>query len=396
MKTEGNMIYLDHAATTPLRPEVLDAMYPFFSEAFGNPSSLYYLGQEGRKAVDESREAIAGLLRSRPSEIVFTSGGSESDNMAIKGAALALRGNGNHIITTSIEHHAVLHTGHFLEDFGFNVTYLDVNKDGLIDPSEVAEAITDKTTVVSVMLANNEIGTVQPIADIALEVKRRSQIMGRTIVMHTDAVQAPGFMDLDVKSLGVDMLSLSSHKFYGPKGVGILFIKRNTPFTPQLLGGSQERQRRAGTENVPGIVGAAAALRIAQQDIAWNVSHCAMLRDKLIDGVESNIQGAYLNGHRSDRLPNNVNFSFEGVEGEPILLGLDFAGIAASSGSACTSGSLEPSHVLLALGLSADLAQGSVRFTFGIHNTVEEVDKVLETLISLVARFRAMPSFPAK
>jgi len=329
VQTTGNMIYLDHAATTPLRPEVLDAMYPFFSDAFGNPSSLYSLGQEARKAIDESRESIAGVLGSRPSEIVFTSGGSEADNMAIKGAALALRSSGNHIITTSIEHHAVLHTGHFLEDFGFDVTYIDVDKDGLVDPDRVANAITDKTIVVSVMLANNEIGTLQPIAGIASEVKERSKRMGRTIVMHTDAVQAPGFMDLNVRNLGVDMLSLSSHKFYGPKGVGILFIKRNTPFTPQQLGGSQERQRRAGTENVPGIVGAATALTMAQQDIAWNVGHCTSLRDKLINGVEKNIQDVYLNGHRHERLPNNVNFSFKGLEGEPILIGLVFAGIAA-------------------------------------------------------------------
>ena len=392
MQEQPRMVYMDHAATTPVRPEVMEAMLPYFTHRFGNASSLYTLAQESRRAVDESRESVARVLGCRTSEVVFTSGGSESDNTALKGAALALKQTGNHIITTSIEHHAVLHTCQYLEDTGFRVTYLPVDRDGLVDTEDVLKAVTDETTLVSVMLANNEIGTIQPVADMARGVKEIAKKLGRTIVFHTDAVQAAGFMDIDVNALGVDMLSLSPHKFYGPKGVGVLYVRRSTPFTPQQFGGAQERQRRAGTENVPGIVGAAVALRLASEERESSSEHCLRLRDSLIQGIQERIERVHLNGHPTLRLPNNVNFSFDGVEGEPILLGLDFAGTAASSGSACTSGALEPSHVLLALGLPADLAQASLRLTLGKDNTQEDVEHVLRVLPELVGRLRAMPS----
>ena len=386
------MIYMDHAATTPVRPEVMEAMLPYFTQRFGNASSLYTLAQESRKALDEARETVARVLGSRPSEVVFTSGGSESDNAAIKGAVHALARTGNHVITTAIEHHAVLHTCAFLEDSGFDVTYLPVDDDGLVDVERLADAVTDKTVLVSVMLANNEIGSIQPVAEMARRVKAMAREQGRTIVFHTDAVQAAGFLDLNVNALGVDMLSLSAHKFHGPKGVGVLYVRRGTPFSPQQLGGAQERQRRAGTENMPGIVGAALALALADRERDEASAHCIALRDRLIAGVLERIPGVRLNGHPSLRLPNNVNFTFQGVEGEPVLLGLDFAGVAASSGSACSSGSLEPSHVLLALGLPADLAHGSLRLTLGRDNTEEDVDYVLRVLPDLVGRLRAMPS----
>ena len=392
MQEQPRMVYMDHAATTPVRSEVMEAMLPYFTHRFGNASSLYTLAQESRRAVDESRESVARVLGCRTSEVVFTSGGSESDNTALKGAALALKQTGNHIITTSIEHHAILHTCQYLEDTGFRVTYLPVDRDGLVDTEDVLKAVTQETTLVSVMLANNEIGTIQPVADMARGVKEIAKKLGRTIVFHTDAVQAAGFMDIDVNALGVDMLSLSSHKFYGPKGVGVLYVRRSTPFTPQQFGGAQERQRRAGTENVPGIVGTAVALRLASEERESSSEHCLRLRDSLIQGIQERIERVHLNGHPTLRLPNNVNFSFDGVEGEPILLGLDFAGTAASSGSACTSGALEPSHVLLALGLPADLAQASLRLTLGKDNTQEDVEHVLRVLPELVGRLRAMPS----
>ena len=392
MQEQSRMVYMDHAATTPVRPEVMEAMLPYFTHRFGNASSLYTLAQESRRAVDEARESVARVLGCRTSEVVFTSGGSESDNTALKGAASALKQTGNHIITTSIEHHAILHTCQYLEDTGFRVTYLPVDRDGLVDTEDVLKAVTEETTLVSVMLANNEIGTIQPVADMARGVKEIAKKLGRTIVFHTDAVQAAGFMDIDVNALGVDMLSLSSHKFYGPKGVGVLYVRRSTPFTPQQFGGAQERQRRAGTENVPGIVGTAVALRLASEERESSSEHCLRLRDSLVQGIQERIERVHLNGHATLRLPNNVNFSFDGVEGEPILLGLDFAGTAASSGSACTSGALEPSHVLLALGLPADLAQASLRLTLGKDNTQEDVEHVLRVLPELVGRLRAMPS----
>lgn len=389
------LVYLDHAATTPVDPEVLEAMLPYLSGRFGNPSSLYTLAQQARQAVDESREQVAGVLGARPSEVVFTGAGTESDNAAIKGAALALRQTGNHIVTTSIEHHAVLHTCHWLEKFGFRVTYLPVDRQGLVDPQTVEDALTEETVLVSVMYANNEIGTIQPIADIARRVKVKARELGRTIVVHTDAVQAAGFLDLDVNRLGVDLLSLSAHKLYGPKGVGVLYVRRGTPFEPQMHGGSQERQRRAGTENVAGIVGMARALAKAHAEREAAGQHCARLRDRLTAGLQEHIPDARLNGHPTLRLPNNVNMSFSGVEAEPVLLGLDLAGIAASSGSACTSASLEPSHVLLAIGLTADQAHASLRLTVGKHSTEEEMDYVLSALPDLVERLRAMNSVSA-
>lgn len=392
MTSSGNVIYLDHSATTPVRHEVLEAMLPHFSVGYGNPSSIYTMGQEARKAMDDAREAAARAIGARMGEIVFTSGGTESDNAALKGAAFALRHMGNHIITTTIEHHAVLHTCHQLEQFGFEVSYVPVDEQGLVDPQSVARAITDETVLVSVMAANNEIGTIQPVAEIASIVKGEAQARGRTIVMHTDAVQAAGFLDINVRTLGVDMMSLSAHKIYGPKGVGLLYVKRGTPFEAQNAGGGQERQRRSGTENVPGIVGMGEALRLATAEREEVSARCMRLRDRLIEGIFDGIDGAHLNGHPTRRLPNNVNISFEGVEGEPVLLGLDFAGVCASSGSACSSASLEPSHVLLAIRRSADLAQGSLRITLGRDNTDEDVDYLLSVLPEIVGKLRAMPS----
>ncbi|MBI4200994.1 MAG: aminotransferase class V-fold PLP-dependent enzyme [Chloroflexi bacterium] len=386
------LIYMDHAATTPVRPEALEAMLPYFTERYGNPSSIYNLAQEARKAVDDSRETVARVLGCRSSEVVFTSGGTESDNTAVKGAAMALWPTGNHIITTAIEHHAVLHACHYMQSLGFEITYLPVDHYGMVDMEDLKAAITDRTVLVSMMLANNEIGTILPVAEAARLVKERARSMGRTVVFHTDAVQGAGYLELSVKALGVDMLSLSAHKFHGPKGCGVLYIKRGTPFTPQQVGGGQERQRRASTENVPGIVGTAVALRMAAEEREWLSQHVLRLRDRLVHGIQERIHGAHLNGHPTQRLPNNVNFSFEGVEGEPVLVGLDFAGVAASSGSACTSASLEPSHVLVATGLTAELAQASLRLTLGRDSSDVDVDYVLEVLPDLVSKLRAMPS----
>ncbi|MDP6455419.1 MAG: cysteine desulfurase family protein [SAR202 cluster bacterium] len=383
---------MDHAATTPVRPEALEAMLPYFGVNFGNPSSIYTLAQESRNAVDSARQTIARLIGCRISELIFTSGGTESDNTALKGVAFALRNVGNHIITTAIEHHAILHTCHQLEQFGFDVTYLPVDRHGLVDPDDVARAITDRTVLVSVMLANNEIGTIEPVAEISKAVKQEARRLSRNIVMHTDAVQGAGYLDLNVGDLGVDLMTLSAHKFHGPKGVGALYIKRGTPFEPQMMGGGQERERRSGTENVPGIVGMAEAFRLATQERETTSARCEAMRDRIIEGLQDRLEHAHLNGHPTRRLPNNVNLSFEAVEGEPILLGLDFAGISASSGSACSSASLEPSHVLLAIGLAAELAQGSIRITLGKDNTDEDVDYLLSVIPDLVNRLRAMPS----
>ena len=386
------IVYLDHSGTTPVDPRVVEAMIPYFTQHYGNPSSIHTVGQEARYALDESRERVSRVLHCRPREVVFTGSGTESDNAAIYGVATALHETGNHIITTSAEHHAVLHTCQHLEGLGFDVTYLPVDRHGMVNPEMVYQAITDRTTLVSIMYANNEIGTINPIADISHMVQRRAGELERTIAMHTDAVQAAGFLDLNVGRLGVDMLSLSGHKFYGPKGTGALYVRRGTPFLPLMLGGGQERERRAGTENIPGIVGLSVGLELVESQREQTSNHCAALRDRIISGIVERIPGCHLNGHPTERLPNNVNFSFEGVEGEPILLGLDMAGIAASSGSACSSGSLEPSHVLLALGQSAELARGSLRITLGKGNTVEEVDYLLEELVALVRQLRQLPT----
>ena len=392
MNAPDGLIYMDHAGTTPLDPKVLEAMAPYFTRMFGNPSSIHAYGQEAKKALDESREKVAGVLGCRLSEVIFTSGGTESDSMAVKGAAAALGDTGNHIITSTIEHHAILHTCQYLESQGFEITYLPVDRHGFVDPDEAASAVTDRTVLVSIMYANNEIGTIEPVKEIAAAVKERAQALDRTIPVHTDAVQAAGFLDLNVKDLGVDMLSLSSHKFHGPKGVGALYMRRGTPFLPQQLGGGQERERRSGTENIPGIVGAATALEMANDRRKEMSRHCASLRDEIIERFTKSIDGVHLNGHPTQRLPNNANFSFEHVEGEPILLGLDMAGIAASSGSACSSGSLEPSHVLLALGQPAELARGSLRLTLGKDNTKEQVDYLCTVVPDLVRQLREMPS----
>ncbi len=391
MTVEGT-VYLDHAGTTPLDPKVLEAMVPYFTQHFGNPSSLHSVGQEARYALDEARERVAGVLNCRPREIVFTAGGTESDNAAIHGVATALHETGNHIVTSSVEHHAVLHSCQYLESQGFEVTYLSVDADGMVQPEAVYNAINERTTLVTIMYGNNEIGTINPISEIAKSVKKRAEELSRTIVFHTDAVQAAGYLSLDVVELRVDLLSLSGHKFHGPKGTGVLYIKRGSPYLPLIHGGGQERERRSGTENIPGIIGLSLALEAADATREETSQHCAALRDQIIESVLQRIPGSRLNGLATQRLPNNANFSFTGVEGEPILLGLDMAGIAASSGSACSSGSLEPSHVLLALGQSAEIARGSLRLTLGRDNTEEEVEYLLGVLVDLVQRLRQLPS----
>ena len=387
------LVYMDHAATTPLRPAVLEDMLPYLKGSFGNPSSLYTLAQEARNAVDRSRRTIARLIGIRSSELTFTSGGTESDNAAIKGGAMAMRHLGRHIITSTIEHHAVLHTCHQMEQFGFKVTYLPVDQDGLVSKSDLLDSVTSETILVSIMMANNEIGTIQPISDLSESIRAISEKDERTILFHTDAVQALGHIPIDLSELkAVHMMSMSAHKFYGPRGVGGLFIRRGTPFEPLMMGGRQERQRRSGTENVSGIVGMASALKFSVEEMEENKNKLLGLKTKIIETLSREMKGVVFNGHPVDRLPNNVSVSFEGVEGEPILLGLDLKGICASSGSACSSASLEPSHVLLAMGSSAEQAQGTLRITLGRDNSEEDVDYLLETLIELVSKLRAMPS----
>ena len=383
-------VYMDHAATTPVAPGVLDAMQPYFSDAYGNPSSIYTLAQDARRTIDEARQRCAKVLGARPGEIVFTSGGTESDNAALMGAALALRDSGNHIVTTAIEHHAVLHVAELLESLGFDVTYVKPGRDGIVSVDAIAAALTPRTTVVSVMLANNETGVIEPVAEIAKAVKDRAKAERRTVVMHTDAVQGAGYLDLDVDRLGVDLLSLSAHKFNGPKGVGLLYIRRGTPFRPTQVGGAQERDRRAGTENTPAIVGMGLALETAEAARSDSAARCIALRDRLIAGIGERVERAHLNGDLARRLPNNVNFTFDHVEAEPLLIGLDLAGIAASSGSACTAGSLEASHVLLAMGHSDAAARSTLRLTVGPENTVDEVDYVIDTVAELIPRLRKL------
>ncbi len=379
-------VYLDHAATTPLDPQVLEAMLPYFTLQAGNPSSIHQLGRTALQAVDDAREQVALVLGCSRRELIFTGGGSESANLAIKGAALARRaaGKGAHLIVSAIEHHAVLHAAEYLLPFGFELTILPVDGAGLVRPDDLRAAIRPDTTVASVMYANNEIGTVQPIAELAAICRAAG------VLFHTDAVQAPGCLPLDVEALGVDMLSLTAHKFYGPKGVGLLYARRGTPLLPQINGGGQERRRRAGTENVPGIVGLATALVRAERGRADYAAHMAALRDRLIDGLLARVPQSWLNGDRTHRLPTNANLGFACIEGESVLLLLDQAGICASSGSACTSGSLEPSHVLMALGMAPDDANGSVRFTLGHSVTAEDVDYVLEVLPPMIERLRAV------
>ncbi len=382
--TGDGIIYFDHAATTPVHPHVLKAMLPYFSQRFGNASSIHRLGRQALQAVDEARQTVARILGCDYREVVFTSCGSESDNLAIRGVAFANRDRGNHIITSAIEHHAVLHTCEQLQrHFGFQVTVLPVDRYGTVDPDDVARAITPRTVLISIMYANNEVGTIQPIAEIGRIACEHG------VPFHTDAVQGGGALELNVDALNVDLLSLSAHKFYGPKGVGILYVRKGTKLLPMQTGGSQERNRRAGTENVAGIVGAATAFQLAQKAREANNAHVQALRDRLVEGVLERVPGAQLTGHPTRRLPNNASFVLEGISGpEELLLGLDLKGICASSGSACTSASMEPSYVLRAMGLPSALAVGSLRMTLGPENTAEEVDYVLDVLPELVQRLR--------
>ena len=377
-------IYFDHAATTPISSEVLEKMLPYLKGNFGNPSSIYYLGRESKKAVEDAREKVAKAISANPREIFFTGSGTEADNWAIKGVAYSNKDKGNHIITTSIEHHAVLHTCRYLESDGFEVTYLPVDENGLVSPDDVLKAIKPNTILISVMFANNEIGTIQPIGEIGKIAKEKG------IIFHTDAVQAVGNVPIDVNELNIDLLSLSAHKLYGPKGVGALYIKKGVKITSFIHGGAQERGRRASTENVAGIVGLGEAIKIATENIEENNKALLSLRDRTIEEVLKNIPFTRLNGDRNNRLPGNVNFSFEFIEGESLLLMLDMKGIAASSGSACTSGSLDPSHVLLAIGLPHEIAHGSLRITFGKDNSHDDVNILLNELPEIVGRLREM------
>lgn len=379
-------IYLDHAATTPVDEQVVAAMLPCFTERFGNPSSIHRMGRAALEALDDAREVVAAVLGASRKEIVFTGGGSEADNLAIKGVALAQRqaGKGAHIITCAIEHHAVLHSVEYLQSFGFEATVLPVDPDGMVSPDDLRAALRPDTVLVSIMYANNEIGTIQPLAELGAICRERG------VPFHTDAVQAAGSFPLNVRDLNVDLLSLAAHKFYGPKGVGALYVRRGTPLLPQINGGGQERRRRAGTENIAGIVGMATALRLAEERRESYAAQCSALRDRLLAGIRERIPHAHLNGHPARRLPNNANVAFDHVEGESVLLLLDQQGIAASSGSACTSGSLEASHVLLALGMPAERAIGSVRFTLGRATTSDDVDYVLDVLPPVIERLRSV------
>lgn len=377
-------IYMDNAATTPVKEEVLSEMIPMFKDNFGNPSTIYKTGKAAKEKIETARKQVANALNAEKNEIFFTSCGTESDNWAIKGAALeGLKNNKNHIITSKIEHHAVLHTTEFLENHGFEVTYLNVNKNGLINPEDVKNAITNKTCLVSIMYANNEIGTVQPIQEIGKICHEKN------VLFHTDAVQAIGHIPIDVKAQNIDLLSLSAHKFNGPKGTGALFIKKGVKISNFMHGGAQESKKRAGTENTAGIVGLGKAIEIACTDIENKSDMLAKKRDRLITELLK-ISHSRLNGDPVKRLPGNVNISFEGIEGESLLLFLDMAGICASSGSACTSGSLDPSHVLLAIGLPHEIAHGSLRLSLSEENTDEEIDYVIEQVNKIVERLRSM------
>ncbi|MCL4377667.1 MAG: cysteine desulfurase NifS [Actinobacteria bacterium] len=377
-------IYLDYAATTPTNPEVIREMLPYFNEIFGNPSSLHYFGRQASSAVEKSRSIAAGFIGARPEEIIFTSGGTESDNFALKGTAWANRSKGNHIITSNIEHHAVFESCIFLEENGFSVTYLPVAPNGILDPDVVKKAITKDTILISIMHANNEIGTIQPVKEIGKIAKENS------IYFHIDAVQSFGHIPLNVDDLNIDMLSASAHKLYGPKGIGLLYIRKGTRIQPFMTGGGQEKKLRASTHNVPGIVGFGKAIELAAGKMQAEAEFQKKLRNKLINNVLENIDNSKLNGDSVLRLPNNANLSIKFVEGEGIILGLDLEGIAASSGSACTSGSLEPSHVLKAIGRAADLARGSVRFSLGRYNTEEEIDYTIEKLTAIIKKLRKM------
>lgn len=385
----NRFVYLDNSATTPVKPQVLDAMLPFLKEEYGNPSSIYKKAAASANAVSKAREQVAQALGATASEIFFTACGTEADNWAIKGAAFANQKKGKHIISSQIEHHAVLHSLEYLEKQGFTVTYLPVDSEGKVRPEDLKNAITDETILVTIMMANNEIGTVEPISELAEIAKEKN------ILFHTDAVQAVGSIPVDVKELGVDMLSLSAHKFGGPKGVGALYIKKGTKIDTFMHGGAQERNRRAGTENVAGLAGLGEAISLATANLTEKAKRIEGLRNKLIDGVLKAIPDSHVNGSLTDRLPGNANFCFRYIEGEALLLRLDAKGVAASSGSACTSGSLDPSHVLLALGLPHEIAHGSLRLSIGEQNTEEDIDYVLEILPGIVQTLRMMsPLYP--
>ena len=378
-------IYLDHAATTPLHPRVQEAMLPYWAEEYGNPSSIHQFGQRAAAAVAESRAAVAELLGAEPTEIIFTSGGSEADNLALVGVVTALGHRGNHVVTTAAEHHAVFHTCQALEKRGLaRATYLPVDRYGGVEPEQVRQAITDQTVLVSVMHANNEVGTIQPIEEIGAACRERG------VLFHSDAVQTVGHLPLQVHAMSIDLLSLAAHKFYGPKGCGALFVRRGVRLVPLIHGGGQERGLRAGTENVPGLVGLGAAARIAQQEMAAEIPRQSALRDRLLAGLGERISDLVVTGHPTRRLPNNASVCIRYVEGESMLLNLDMEGIAASSGSACTSGSLEASHVLLAMGIEHELAHGSLRFSLGRDTIPEHIERVLEVLPPVVEKLRAM------
>ena len=384
MGEEKRLIYLDNAATTKAAPEVVEAMLPYFTEMYGNPSSVYEFSQKSKAAITEARETIAKSLGAKTEEIYFTAGGSESDNWAMKAAAEAYKQKGNHIITSKIEHHAVLHTGDWLEKQGYEVTYLDVDENGTVKLEELKKAIRPTTILISIMFANNEIGTVQPIREIGAIAKEHG------ILFHTDAVQAFGQLPINVDELNIDMLSSSAHKLNGPKGIGFLYIRKGVKIRSFVHGGAQERKRRAGTENVPGIVGYGAAVERAMRTMEERTAKERALRDYLIDRVLKEVPYTRLNGHRTNRLPNNANFSFQFIEGESLLIMLDMDGICGSSGSACTSGSLDPSHVLLAIGLPHEIAHGSLRLTLSEETTKEELDYVVESIKKIVDKLRGM------
>lgn len=383
-------VYMDNAATTKLSLDVLNAMMPYLTDIYGNASSVHAFGREAREGVEHARNQVAAAINASPDEIFFTAGGTESDNMAIKGVAHKYAKKGKHIITTAIEHHAVLHTCEALEKEGYEVTYLPVDEDGLISVEQVRAAMRDDTLLVTVMFANNEVGTIEPIAEIGALCRERN------VLFHTDAVQAVCHIPIDVRAMNIDLMSISAHKFHGPKGIGALYCRKGIVLEPVIVGGAQERKRRAGTENVAGIVGLGAAIERAHKNMSADMARVSALRDKLISGILKNIPHVKLNGHPTQRLPQNVNFSIRYIEGESILLMLDINGIAASSGSACTSGSLDPSHVLLAMGIPHEIAHGSLRLTLSDMTTDEEVDYVLETLTKTVKRLRDMsPLVPA-
>lgn len=375
-------VYLDHAATTPVHPDVREAMLPFLGSEFGNPSSIHRFGRDVRAAIDEARDAVATGLNTEAKRIVFTSGGTEADNLAVIGTAVANRDKGQHVITTAVEHHAVLEACHYLEEIGFNLTYVPVDETGLVHVQTIQEAITDETTLISVMFGNNEVGTVQPIAEIGRLAREHG------IILHTDAVQAFGVVPIDVSALPVDLLSVSAHKINGPKGVGALYVRQDVPFTPRLFGGSQERKRRPGTENVPGIVGFGKAVEIVQNELGDKGKTLFKLRQAMVDVWEASGIEFVINGNTHACLPHILNVSFIGVDTESMLMNLDLEGVACSSGSACTAGSLEVSHVLKAMQLPEDVTASAVRFSFGLGNTVEEVQSAAETAVKIAKRLR--------